>query len=195
MKKIVFLLLIIHSLASFGQNEKKQSINSIDSTETFLKTDTIYKLVYIKKVIETKAEPVFTKHTETESGNFNYIKSKWIDFVSLLIAFLVFIIPIYRFLSQKREEQRDKRFITYHQLIADLVNPPTRKLDNQIATVFELRNFPKYFDLTKRIMTDLKDQWSQDSDNERLLTEMCLAIKHIEKKSKSFWKKKPKSNN
>ncbi len=96
------------------------------------------------------------------------------------------MIPIYRYLSQKREEQKDKRFQTYHQLIADLASPPGGKLDRQIATVFELRNFPNYFELTKRIMTDLTILWRSDPQNARLVTELDLTLSYIEKKSKWF---------
>lgn len=192
MKRIIFIILINCSLISFAQKEKNQIINKIDSTEIELKADSIKRLVHIEKIIETKIEQGLKNISETKNGNFKYIKSKWIELLGLLIAILTFFIPIYGFLSQKREEQRDKRFITYHQLIADLVDPPGNKLDRQIATIFELRNFPNYFDLTKRIVTDLRTQWSQpprdlnDPRNSRLLTELDLALKHIEKKSKWF---------
>ena len=116
----------------------------------------------------------------------NYIKSKWIELFGLLIALLALVIPMYRYLAQKRQEQKDKRFQTYHQLIADLVSPPGGKLDRQIATVFELRNFPNYFELTKRIMNDLTIQWASNPQSSRLVTELDLTLRHIEKKSKWF---------
>jgi hypothetical protein len=57
-------------------------------------------------------------------------------------------------------------------------------LDRQIAIVFEFRNFPDYFDLSKRIITDLKEQWKKLDGNERLITEMEFALKHIVLKTK-----------
>lgn len=52
-------------------------------------------------------------------------------------------------------------------------------LDRQIATCFELRNFPEYFEITKRILTDLKTQWAQDPRNKRITTEIDYTIKYI----------------
>ena len=53
-------------------------------------------------------------------------------------------------------------------------------LDRQIATCFELRNFPEYFEITKRILSDLKVQWEQDSRNKRITVEIDHTIKYIE---------------
>lgn len=154
--------------------------------ETIQKKETIEELNsdFKNKEIEIKNKKL--ESTESDNDILNYIKSKWIELIGLLIAVLAFVIPIYKYLSQKREEQKDKRFQTYHQLIADLANPPGGKLDRQIATVFELRNFPNYFELTKRIMTDLTTQWENDPDNKRLITELNLTLSYIEKKSKWF---------
>jgi hypothetical protein len=131
---------------------------------------------------ETKS----TEKTESNYNTFDYLKSKWIELIGLLIAVLAFFIPIYRYISQKREEQKDKRFQTYHQLIADLATPPDGKLDRQIATVYELRNFPNYFELTKRIMTDLINQWTNVTNTTRLITELNLSLNYIEKMSKWY---------
>ncbi|MDZ7796380.1 MAG: hypothetical protein U5N56_04750 [Candidatus Marinimicrobia bacterium] len=118
----------------------------------------------------------------------DYIKSKWIELLGLIIVILTVFIPLYKHFSQKREEQRDKRFKTYHQLIADLVTPPDRKLDRQIATVFELRNFPKYYELTNRIMTDLTDQWKNEPQNKRLIIELSLTLNYIKKRLKWYYR-------
>tara|TARA_B110000091_G_scaffold210963_1_gene254768 strand:+ start:113 stop:667 length:555 start_codon:yes stop_codon:yes gene_type:complete len=123
---------------------------------------------------------------KSENQTIEYIKSKWIELLGLLIAILAFFIPIYKYLSQKREEQKDKRFETYHKLIADLVNAPGGMLDRQIATVFEFRNFPDYFELSKRILTDLKNQWDNIPENGRLVSEMNLTIAYIERKMKWY---------
>ncbi len=59
-------------------------------------------------------------------------------------------------------------------------------LDRQIATVFEFRNFPDYFELSGRILTDLKNQWGNKSENARLITEIKLTLKHIKRKKKWY---------
>jgi len=82
-----------------------------------------------------------------------------------------------------REYLKDKRFKTYHELIDDLVNEQrqpdrTIKLDRQIAIIFELRNFPSYYSVTKRILADLKNQegWK---NSKRIVKEIELTLDFI----------------
>jgi hypothetical protein len=82
------------------------------------------------------------------------------------------------------EQRRDKRFKTYHKLIDWLVNEqaqPDRviKLDRQIAVVYELRNFPKYFDVSKRILIGLSNSWK--NGDKRILTEIELSVAYMNK--------------
>lgn len=104
--------------------------------------------------------------------------------VGLIITLLGIIIPIYKFITEKNLKQKDLRFKTYHLLIKNLVEPDKETgkimLDRQIATCFELRNFPEYFELTRRILKDLFVQWSSDTRNERILKEIKYTIKYIE---------------
>ncbi|MEJ8747621.1 MULTISPECIES: hypothetical protein [Phocaeicola] len=101
----------------------------------------------------------------------------------LIITLLGIIVPMYKFISEKNLKQRDLRFNTYHLLIKDLVEPDKETgkimLDRQIATCFELRHFPEYFELTRRILCDLYSQWGQDTRNERILKEIKYTLKYI----------------
>lgn len=76
---------------------------------------------------------------------------------------------------------KDKRFETYHQLIKELVdeqvNPDKKiKLDRQIAIVFELRNFPSYFEVSKRILKGLRDQWKDIQGVKRVIEEIDISL-------------------
>ena len=106
-----------------------------------------------------------------------------IKLLGIFISFFGVIVPLYKFITEKNLSQRDLRFKTYHLLIKQLVEPEEGKdrimLDRQIATCFELRNFPEYFEITKRILTDLKTQWAQDPRNKRITTEIDYTIKYI----------------
>ena len=100
-----------------------------------------------------------------------------ISILSLLIGFFWIVIKF-------REYVRDRRFKTYHELIDWLVNEqinPDKKIkaDRQIATIYELRNFPKYFDVSKRILKGLQEDWS--GGNKRVLTEIELSIAYMER--------------
>lgn len=179
------LILFFFTIPSFGfsQNAKKATNDTFNvewSTNHQIKGDT---------AITFSDAEMDGDNSELNIGQ--YLKSKWIELLGLLIAFLAFFLPIYKFITQKREEQKDKRFITYHKLIKDLVEPDDKgriMLDRQIATAYELRNFPNYFDLTKRIFTDLKSQWEKDEKNNRIVAELSMTIAYIDVKSKWYSK-------
>ena len=184
MKNILFLILINCTYISYSQVEKSLNNSRIDSISVTQNTNNISKIIEISN--EKKPSIEKTEPPKLKNNTLNILKLKWIELLGLLISILAFFIPIYRYLSQKREEQKDKRFQTYHKLIADLVTPPGGMLDRQIATVFELRNFPDYYELTKRIMTDLIIQWSNSSGNPRLVTELEITLNYIGKMSKWY---------
>ena len=81
------------------------------------------------------------------------------------------------------EYLKDKRFNTYHRLIKELVEvvaPATdTKIDKQIAVIFELRNYPDYYPVTKRILEGLRENWKTITEK-RLLTEIDLTISFID---------------
>ena len=178
-KRVLYLILINCYFLSFSQVEDI-SDNPKITTENVQEINKSKELV-TKYKIKAVEKPLNSKENDS-----NYLKSKWIELLGLLIAILAFFIPIYRYLSQKREEQKDKRFVTYHELIADLVDAPGGKIDRQIATIFELRNFPSYYELTKRIITDLTKQWSGIEGSDRLITEMSLTLIYINKKARWY---------
>lgn len=101
----------------------------------------------------------------------------------IIISLFGIIIPLYKFISEKNLKQKDLRFKTYHLLIKDLVEPDKETgkimLDRQIATCFELRNFPEYFELTKRILNDLNLQWDKNDRNKRIINEIKYTLKYI----------------
>ena len=83
----------------------------------------------------------------------------------LITAFSVVVGGLWAVLKF-RENIRDKRFQTYHDLIDQLVNEqrnPDRRIkrDRQIAIVFELRNYPTYYPVTVRILSALKTDWEE----------------------------------
>lgn len=102
---------------------------------------------------------------------------------SIIIPLFGIVIPLYKFISEKNLKQKDLRFKTYHLLIKDFVEPDKETgkimLDRQIATCFELRNFPEYFELTKRILSDLYFQWNKDDRNKRIVKEIKYTLKYI----------------
>jgi hypothetical protein len=73
----------------------------------------------------------------------------------------------------------NKRFQTYHEVIKWIVDPDkTPRRDRQTAAIYELRNFPKYFNVSKRILKGLRDEWAAEK---KIPEEIDLAISYMEK--------------
>lgn len=104
-----------------------------------------------------------------------------INTYSSVVTIILTIVAGFWAVLKFREYLKDKRFKTYHELIDELVNEqrqPDRaiKLDRQIAIIFELRNFPGYYPVTKRILADLKDLWGEQP---RAIKEIELTLDFI----------------
>ncbi len=115
-----------------------------------------------------------------------------------LFWFIYRIFKLFKYISEKHKEFKDKQFEKYHRLIKDLSQSDTPgepiKLDRQIATVYELRNFPDYYDVSIRILTGwvkAKNDATQEKHN-RLYDEMELSIAFMQQKNKirNIFKKK-----
>ena len=118
-------------------------------------------------------------------------------FLGIVVAIIAFIIPIYKYLFDRKLQSQDTRFKIYHGLIRNLVEPdfqdgPTsnnapnmqhvekgKKVDRLVAIVFELRNFPEYFEVTERILNGLKLQWENDPCNRPIINEMQYTLSYI----------------
>ena len=83
----------------------------------------------------------------------------------------------------RKAEMFQRRFENYHELINWLVHGRAQggiKLDNQIACVYELRNFKTYKEVSIRILEGLKQNWSLAADK-RLLDEIDITLKELRK--------------
>jgi hypothetical protein len=108
-----------------------------------------------------------------------YFNDNWDKILGVLIAYFSLVIPILKFLQDKRKEERNKRFENYHKLIDALVGGQQGiqvMRDRQIAIIFELRNFKDYYPVTMRILSGLKTTWGSDPgiSNEISLTEKYI---------------------
>ena len=118
---------------------------------------------------------------------------KWLNDNAGALSIVLVIVPLawsaYTYLSIKKADQKERRFLAYHRLIQQLVeredpNQPMR-LDRQIAVIFELRNFKEYFPVTLRILRGLKESWVDYSPKDkriRLHAELDESISYIERK-------------
>lgn len=99
------------------------------------------------------------------------------EFIAILIA----IFPIWQYFDGKKKEQRQIRFENYHnKLIAGLSN--IKKgfgLDQQIAIVYELRNYPEYYRITKRLLEGYKERLENDEFSGLLLPSETKSRKRL----------------
>jgi len=100
-------------------------------------------------------------------------------------AAVAFVFSVFQFLSVRKRESHEREFDKYHLLIEHLVSPDEKGalfLDRQIAVVFELRHFPRYYECTERILSGLKQAWLNEKGTERLIQEIGLTLKHIKER-------------
>lgn len=105
--------------------------------------------------------------------------------LSALGAAITFIWSAIQFIVVRRREQRTHEFEAYHRLIKELVQPDPASqvawIDRQVAVVFELRNFPRYYPVTTRILTNLRNKFTSDPKFQwpYLVCEIDLTLQHI----------------
>lgn len=104
--------------------------------------------------------------------------------ITVVLAFIPIISGVTRYLNIKASEEQSRQFINYHKMIADLVQNATY-VHRQMASVYELRNYPNYYPVTLRILRSLKVSWSQSQNMLDVLAEMDLTIAYIEQKLES----------
>jgi hypothetical protein len=86
--------------------------------------------------------------------------------LSAVAAAATFIWSVFQFIATRRKDQRAREFETYHRLIKELASPDQDTkvtwIDRQVAVVFELRHFPRYFEVTLRILAGLRVAWGTE---------------------------------
>ncbi len=69
-------------------------------------------------------------------------------------------ITAFRNASIRKADLRQREFENYHKLIRDLVDGGGEvKREAQTAIIYELRNYPRYANVTARILISLKAHW------------------------------------
>ena len=105
---------------------------------------------------------------------------------SIIFGYITIIQPLISFILTQRNVNRDKRYEIYHELITTVAGGDGKtqlKLYRQISSVYELRNFPEYFPVTKRILMGIKDetQGNEREDVKRLIEEIDITLNYINK--------------
>jgi hypothetical protein len=105
--------------------------------------------------------------------------------LSALGAAITFAWSAIQFILVRRRDQRAHEYETYHRLIKELVQPDPDSqvawIDRQVAVVFELRHFPRYYPVTERILNNLRKKFTADPNFSwpYLTEEIDLTLRHI----------------
>jgi hypothetical protein len=111
-------------------------------------------------------------------------KEYFVIITGLVISFLGIVVPLIQFLIGKNKEQEIINYKKFHELISGLSNQGGNLgVDQQIAIIYELTNFPEHYPVIKRILSDLKTQWELRNDNasERLIKEINETVNFMGK--------------
>ncbi len=97
----------------------------------------------------------------------NFIKEYSVP-IAIVVSLFGGLFKFWQYIDVKRTELKQKRFENYHKLIERLTAPLSGHedtyIDVQKATVFELRNYPEYTDVTKDIFNGWIERKSKLSD-------------------------------
>jgi len=104
--------------------------------------------------------------------------------LSVILAAIPIIWGSISYIKIKKKEADYLQFKTYHDLIQQLVEPEkpgsAMFIDRQIAVIFELRYFKKYYPVSLRILKGLKESWTKSGVNLRLSQELDMTINFLE---------------
>ena len=116
-----------------------------------------------------------------------FIKDNQIQIYVLGVT-ITFLFGVYKFYIRRKTELYWKEFEIYHKLLKDLVQPEVENgsvyLDRQVAIIFELKNFKRYYPISEKILRELRKKWIS---NNRLIEEIDLTLEHIRCKNECYF--------
>jgi len=104
--------------------------------------------------------------------------------LAFLLSLGVLAFSAYRYVTVRRDELRNQRYERYHTLLMKVSrgtdDQGLMKLVSQRAFIYELRHFPEYSALTRRLLESLLSEWKNDPDkNAKLSFEIQDTIKSL----------------
>ncbi len=108
--------------------------------------------------------------------------------LSIIGAAIPFGWSVTQFILVRRKEQQAREFEVFHKLIKELVSPDADTkatwIDRQMAVVFELRHFPRYYEVAVRILSGLREKWGADPEFKwpRLIEELDLTLEYMRRR-------------
>ncbi len=108
----------------------------------------------------------------------NFIKT-YQTLISILIPLIPVAVTLITFLISKNREQKQINFEKFHNgLMKGLANLDGKTgLDQQVAIIYELRNYPEYFPVIKRLLNYQIKRWTKELKNSPQFSELINEAK------------------
>ena len=117
----------------------------------------------------------------------NFIKNYQLQLYVFGVT-IAFLFSIYKYYINRKTELYWKEFEIYHKLLKDLVQPEvengTMYQDRQVAIIFELKNFKRYYPISEKILKELRKTWI---NNNRLVEEIDLTLEQKKRKNECYF--------
>ncbi len=98
----------------------------------------------------------------------------WVTVLTFLLSVAALAFSALRYVTVRRDELRNLRYEQYHALLLKISrgtdDQGLLKLVSQRAFIYELRHFPEYSALTKRLLESLLSEWKEDPEKSAKLT-------------------------
>ncbi|BCG65176.1 MAG: hypothetical protein methR_P3029 [Methyloprofundus sp.] len=93
--------------------------------------------------------------------------------LEIIFALLSIVIPLialsfsaWKYVDIRESELRQQRYENYHSLVSKLAAAESN--EEQLAVVFEFRNYPEYKSVSLRILSSLKKTWSRPESKDEI---------------------------
>ena len=104
-----------------------------------------------------------------------------------VISFLGLVIPLWQYIYTKRIENKQNNLVAFHDKFMNRLsnNAGISGIDEQVAVIFELRNFQIYKPVIVRVLSDCISRWENELSSKPhftgLITEAQETIKFLNK--------------
>jgi hypothetical protein len=119
---------------------------------------------------------------------FQYLDSflRYLSIITVFGAFISFIVGLWKYLDQRKREDRTKRYEQFHDLMGRVSawssdGERGLPLTQQLAAVYELQHFPEYRDASVPILAYLKTFFEKKKAEEALLKAIETTLKELRK--------------
>lgn len=109
--------------------------------------------------------------------------------LGFVLAFVTACWAVWNYFLIKRAEEETRQFQAFHLMVKGLVrgegDSPDPYVDQQLAVIYELRNFPQYYPITVRILERSKESWGGAKVGwwaDTLIREADLTIEYIKRR-------------